>query len=175
MSNIIYLVGARASGKTTIGRALANTLNYGFVDTDAYLSETSGMTVAEVVDKEGWEGFRRRESEALHAVTAPETVIATGGGMVLAASNREYMRAHGLVFYLHVPVEVMAERLRADPNAAQRPTLTGRSIVEEITEVLAEREPLYRETAHHVLDGSVPVEGVVKQALDIFRHASRGE
>ncbi|ABA89019.1 shikimate kinase [Syntrophotalea carbinolica DSM 2380] len=168
MATTIYLIGARASGKTTIGRALASVLNYAFVDTDEYMSATSHMTVAEVVAKEGWVGFRRRESEALHAVTAPKTVIATGGGMVLATANRKYMRAHGKVFYLHVPAEVMAERLKADPNSAQRPTLTGRSIVEEINEVMAERETLYHETAHYILNGSVPVERVVKQALDML-------
>jgi shikimate kinase len=168
MATTIYLIGARASGKTTIGRALANELKYAFVDTDEYMSATSQMTVAEVVAEEGWEGFRRRESEALHAVTAPGTVVATGGGMVLAAANREYMRANGMVFYLRVPAEVMAERLKANPNSAQRPTLTGQSIVEEINEVLAARDALYHETAHHILNGSAPVEKVVKQALDML-------
>ena len=98
MATTIYLIGARASGKTTIGRALASVLNYAFVDTDEYMSATSHMTVAEVVAKEGWVGFRRRESEPLHAVTAPKTGIATGGGMVLATANRKYLRAHGKTF-----------------------------------------------------------------------------
>jgi shikimate kinase len=170
----IYLVGARASGKTTIGRALAKALGYAFVDTDHYLTETSGMTVAEVVAAEGWEGFRRRESDALHAVSAPGTVVATGGGMVLSGANREYMREHGTVFYLEVPVEIMAERLGNDPNASQRPTLTGRSIIEEIKEVFASREALYQGVAHHILDGCSPVEAVVREAVEFLRGADRG-
>lgn len=165
MPSTIFLIGARASGKTTIGRALADALKYDFVDTDLYLQESTNMTVADVVAREGWDGFRLRESEALKAVTAPDTVIATGGGMVLSAVNRAFMRANGTVLYLSVPVDVMAARLEADPNAAQRPTLTGRSIIEEVTEVLASREPLYRETAHHVLDASAPVGAVLHQAL----------
>ena len=165
MPSSIFLIGARASGKTTIGRALAEALKYNFVDTDMYLQEIMHMTVADVVAREGWIGFRRRESEALMAVTMPGTVIATGGGMVLSAANRAFMRANGTVLYLNVPADVMAARLAVDPHTAQRPTLTGRSIIEEVADVLESREPLYRETAHHVLDASAPVGAVLHQAL----------
>lgn len=168
MPSTIFLVGARASGKTTIGRALAEALKYNFVDTDLYLQERTQMTVDDVVSREGWAGFRRRESEALKAVTKSRTVIATGGGMVLSEANRAFMRANGTVLYLNVPADVMAARLEADPNAAQRPTLTGRPIIEEVTEVLASREPLYREIAHHVVDASAPVGAVLHQALGLL-------
>jgi shikimate kinase len=169
MASTIYLVGARASGKTTVGRALAHELAFAFVDTDRYLCETLRLSVAELVAREGWDGFRRRETEALQAVTAPGRVIATGGGMVLSAFNREYMRRNGTVFYLQVPVAIMARRLQSEPNAAQRPSLTGRSITEEIQEVLASREELYRAAAHHALDGARSVSCVVKQALDLLK------
>lgn len=168
MPRTIFLTGARASGKTTIGRKLADALNYRFFDTDQYLLQMTKLTVAEIVAKEGWGGFRRRESEALRSVTEPETVIATGGGMVLSADNRAFMRASGTVFYLSVPVAVLAARLQADPNADQRPTLTGRTIVDEVSEVLIAREPLYREVAHYVLDASLPVAAVVEQALKLL-------
>lgn len=162
----IFLVGARAAGKTTIGLTLAKSLGCDFVDTDLYMLETTSMTVAEVVEKEGWEGFRRRESEALRTVTRPGVVIATGGGMVLAEANREYMRAHGVVLYLSAPAATLAARLEANPENAQRPSLTGRTIVEEMNDVLAAREPLYREAAHHVLDATAPPETVIRQALE---------
>lgn len=168
MPNTIFLTGARASGKSTVGRKLAEMLNFRFVDTDHYLLEASHMTVAEIVASEGWDGFRRRESEALRRVTEPHTVVATGGGIVLSADNRSYMRSHGTVFYLAVPVAVLAGRLEADPNAEQRPTLTGKTIVEEVGEVLGVREPLYRESAHYQLDGSLPVEAVLAQALRLL-------
>ena len=79
MTHTIYLVGARAAGKTTFGGALARRLGCRYVDTDVYLLETTGETVADIVAREGWEGFRKRESDVLRAVTAPGTVIATGG------------------------------------------------------------------------------------------------
>jgi shikimate kinase len=165
----VFLVGARASGKTTVGQALAQALGCGFIDTDQYMLETTSLTVADVVAKEGWEGFRRRESETLRTVTGPGMIIATGGGMVLSEANRAYMRDHGTVLYLSAPASVLAGRLEADPEAAQRPTLTGRPIVEEIDEVLAARESLYRGAAHHILDASAPLQDVIAQTLALLR------
>ncbi|WP_249621062.1 shikimate kinase AroL [Desulfuromonas sp. CSMB_57] len=169
MTATVFIVGPRASGKTTIGRALARALGYDFVDTDRHLLESAGRTVAEIVAEEGWEGFRQRESAALRAVTRPATVVATGGGMVLAAANRQFMREHGIVLYLAAPAAVLAARLHADPETAQRPTLTGRPIAEEMAEVLAAREALYREVAHQVLDGTAEPQAVVEQALAALR------
>ena len=165
MRHTIYLVGARAAGKTTFGGALARQLGCNYVDTDIHLRETTGETVADIVAREGWDGFRKRESAVLRAVTAPGTVIATGGGMVLAEENRRFMRENGIVLYLSAPAEVLASRLQANPNAAQRPTLTGKSIAEEVAEVLAAREPLYRETATHILN---------PEAISFFAHTAFG-
>lgn len=169
MTNTIYMVGARAAGKTTIGQALAKELGYPFVDTDIYMFETTRLTVADVVAKEGWDGFRKRESDALRTVTTPGIVVATGGGMVLSEENREFMRANGTVFYLCAPASVLAARLEAYPDADNRPTLTGRPIVEEVSEVLAARESLYQGAAHYVLDASASPESVIAQALEVLQ------
>ena len=166
MGHTIYLVGARAAGKTTFGGALARQLGCNYVDTDIHLRETTGKTVADIVAREGWDGFRKRESAVLRAVTAPGTVIATGGGMVLAEENR---RLNGIVLYLSAPAEVLASRLQANPNAAQRPTLTGKSIAEEVAEVLAAREPLYRETATHILNAAATPKELLAEALAILK------
>lgn len=149
----VYLVGPRASGKTTVGKALAARAGWSFEDTDATVTATAGMTVEQIVAREGWEGFRRRESEALRATLGRDgLVVATGGGMVLAEDNRRMLRDGGLVAYLCGSVELLAARLARDPLAAQRPSLTGRPIAEEVAEVLAARDSLYRECAHAVLD-----------------------
>ncbi len=165
MAHTIYLVGARAAGKTTFGGALARRLGCKYVDTDIYLLETTGETVADIVDREGWEGFRKREGDVLRAVTAPGTVIATGGGMVLSEANRRFMRDNGIVLYLSAPAEVLAARLQANPNAAQRPTLTGKSIVEEVNDILEAREPLYRDAATHVLNAAASPRELLAEAL----------
>ncbi|EIR62035.1 shikimate kinase AroL, partial [Yersinia pestis] len=114
MTQTIFMVGARGAGKTTIGKALAQALGYRFVDTDLFMQQTSQMTVAEVVESEGWDGFRLRESMALQAVTAPKTVVATGGGAVLSSENRAFMRDHGRVIYLRASAAVLAKRLTGD-------------------------------------------------------------
>lgn len=170
MTHTIYLVGARAAGKTTFGGALARRLGCRYVDTDVYLLETTGETVADIVAREGWEGFRKRESDVLRAVTAPGTVIATGGGMVLAEANRRYMREHGRVFFLSAPVEVLAARLRRNPLEAQRPSLTGKSLDDEVREVLEARLPLYRDAAHHELDARQSITELCLAVRTLLRH-----
>ncbi|MGO4742884.1 shikimate kinase AroL [Serratia quinivorans] len=165
MTQTIFMVGARGAGKTTVGSALALALGYQFTDTDLFMQQTTQMSVAEMVANEGWLGFRRRESIALQTVTQPSTVVATGGGAILAEENRQFMRQHGTVIYLRAPAEVLAQRLEEYPQDTQRPTLTGRPIAEEMLEVLAAREALYQETAHYVMDGTGSPQQVVEKIL----------
>lgn len=169
MTRPIFMVGARGCGKTTIGKQLAQALGYDFVDTDIFMQQNSKMTVAEVVEQEGWHGFRRRESLALQDVTKPDRVIATGGGMVLAEANRRFMNDNGSVIYLRAPAELLAQRLVNSPQAHQRPTLTGRPIAEEMAEVLASREALYQSVAHHIIDAAEDPRAVVANVMQILR------
>lgn len=169
MTQTIFMVGARGAGKTTVGSALAQALNYQFVDTDLFMQQTTLMSVAEMVAQEGWQGFRHRETVTLQAVTQPSTIVATGGGAILAEENRQFMRQHGTVIYLRAPASVLAQRLEEYPQEGQRPTLTGRPIAEEMLEVLAAREALYQEAAHHVIDGSVNLQQVVEQILAVLQ------
>lgn len=165
----LFLVGARGCGKTTIGRALAEALGYNFVDTDSHLLNSSGKSVADIVSEEGWSGFRARESQALLQVTAPATVVATGGGMVLSQSNRQFMADNGVAVWLNVPANILAARLDACPEDAQRPTLTGKSMVEEIVDVLAAREALYHQTARHIIDAACSPDTVVESIINTLQ------
>ena len=115
MTQPIFLVGPRGCGKTTVGLALARACQSQFIDTDHWLQEHAGQTIAEIVEKEGWESFRARETAALEAVTAPATVIATGGGIILAEYNRQFLREKGIVIYLCAPVSTLVGRLEAYP------------------------------------------------------------
>lgn len=165
MSLPLFLIGARGCGKTTVGQALAQALGYAFSDTDRHLQQTTGLTVTEIVAAEGWQGFRQRESRSLQAVTAERTIIATGGGMVLAAENRAFMRERGQVIYLQAEAAVLAARLEAYPEQAQRPTLTGRPVAEEMVEVLAARDKLYHEAAHYVINAMQQPEAVIEEII----------
>ncbi|EPF19072.1 Shikimate kinase 2 [Cedecea davisae] len=171
MTQPLFLVGARGCGKTTVGQALARTLGYEFVDTDSFLLTSTGKSVAEIVAEEGWPGFRARESEALQQVTAPATVVATGGGMVLAENNRQFMQENGIAIWLHAPAQILASRLNASPEEGQRPTLTGKGVTDEIVDVLAAREGLYREVAYHIVDATRTPDAVVEAILNALQMA----
>lgn len=154
----IYLIGPRASGKTTLGRLLAKRLGRPFVDLDAVFVDKHGETIAELVGREGWDAFRAAEAAIVaEAGKTPGQVVATGGGAVLLPENREVL-SRGLVFYLQAQPERLAERLMADLNEAQRPKLTELGLREEITATLAEREPLYLTCAHACLPERTPEE-----------------
>ncbi|MEQ4453459.1 shikimate kinase AroL [Kosakonia sp. YIM B13605] len=168
----IFLIGARGCGKTTVGRTLALAQECQFIDTDYWLQENAQQTIAAIVEQEGWDGFRARETAALEAVSAPSRVVATGGGIILREYNRRFMREHGVVIYLCAPVDVLADRLEAFPQEGQRPTLTGKPISEEVSEVLAQRDALYREAAHYVVDAAQSPDKVVSDieaALQLAR------
>ncbi|MGU3413130.1 shikimate kinase AroL [Enterobacteriaceae bacterium C23F] len=161
----IFLIGARGCGKTTVGQKLAEACQFAFIDTDLILQQRAKQTIADIVAKEGWPAFRALETRTLQSVAAPGSVIATGGGIILAPVNREFLRENGIVIYLKAPVSVLAGRLEAFPEASQRPTLTGKPISEEVREILIQRDALYRETAHHVVDAACEPDEVVAQIL----------
>lgn len=157
--SLIYLIGARGCGKTTTGRLLAQIQDCSFMDLDQYLQNEQKQEIAQIVATFGWDFFRHLESEALKNITkkmAAENngVIATGGGVVLASANREYMAKHGHVCWLRVPTHILCARLQRNPLAGQRPALTSLDMREEVKSVLRERTPLYETCAHQIVDGS---------------------
>ena len=146
----IFLVGMMGAGKTTIGRALAQKLRRPFVDTDRILVERTGVPIATIFEIEGEAGFRRRESAVLAEIARePGRVVATGGGIVLDPANRETMREHGTVLYLRARIDSLWERLRHDTT---RPLLATPQPREKLAQLLEQRDPLYREAAHLVVD-----------------------
>ena len=147
----IYLIGPRASGKTTLGKRLAERLGRPFVDLDAQFVAVHGETIAALVARQGWDAFRLAEAAILaETATQKGLVAAPGGGVVLMPEHRAHL-AKGLVLYLQAHPDRLAERLMADLNAEQRPNLTEMGLKEEIVATLAEREPLYLSLAHACL------------------------
>jgi shikimate kinase len=145
----VALVGYRGTGKSTVGRLVADRLGRAFVDADDALREHAGLSIPAIFERFGEPRFRDLEEEVLAALTArPGGVLATGGGAVLRESNRQRLRDFGLVVWLSAPAEVLAGRLTADPDLAVRPALTPAGTLGEIDEVLTTREPLYRAAAH---------------------------
>lgn len=165
----IFLIGGRASGKTSVAKVLAAKLGVAWVDTDELLQERVGESIASLVERKGWDVFRDQETETLQAVCAMKPlVVACGGGIILREENWELLH-QGMIFYLKVDPDLLAARLAGDSNEAQRPTLTGKSLLDEVREVMGEREPLYTGCADHVLDGALSLEEVAATILGILK------
>ncbi|MCZ6664843.1 MAG: shikimate kinase AroK [Gammaproteobacteria bacterium] len=157
----IFLVGPMGAGKTTIGNQLARSLNLDFIDLDQELERRTGASVSLIFDIEGESGFREREKKLIDELTQRDrTVLATGGGAVLAADNRQRLSRRGFVVYLKTPLETLVERTRYDTS---RPLLHNGDPAATLGEILQVREPLYAEVADLVVDsGKLSVKQVLK-------------
>lgn len=147
---IIFLIGYRATGKSTVGRLVASRLGADFLDTDQAIEARIGMTIAELFEKEGEPRFRDLEGEALEAVAKVEkpTVVGTGGGMIIRPAHADRMRELGRVIWLSATAATIRARLAGDESTAtSRPSLTGASAIDEVDAVLTERTPIYRKAS----------------------------
>lgn len=170
----IFLIGPRACGKTTVGLILAEKLSREFYDSDAVLVQRAGCDIAQYVEKNGWDGFRDLEVSVLAELARMNNaVVSCGGGIVVREENLSVLR-NSYTVYIKAAVEVLADRLTADPAHGQRPSLTGKPLVEEIREVLEAREELYSGCATFVADGSAPVEKVCSQILKSYKLYEQG-
>src|SRR5690606_16042550 len=166
-SNII-LVGPMGAGKSTIGRLLAKELRLPFKDSDKEIEQRTGANIPWIFDVEGEQGFREREQAAISALCQLEgVVLATGGGAVLRKENRQALRAGGRVVYLHTSVAQQLGRTARDRN---RPLLRGSNPSQVLTELMALRDPLYREIADLVIETDErPPRMVVQEILEQLR------
>lgn len=164
----VFLVGMMGAGKTTLGRSLAQRLGREFIDTDKVLVERTGVPVATIFEIEGEDGFRRREAAVIAELAqGDDRVIATGGGAILAPENRQVMRANGTVVYLRARLEHLWERTRHD---ATRPLLATPDPRATLAMLLEQREPLYHEAAHLVVDtGSQSASRLVSRVAAALR------
>ncbi|WP_374437383.1 shikimate kinase [Inhella sp.] len=149
----ISLIGLPGSGKSSIARLLAQHFALELLDTDALVEIASGMRIREFFDRCGEEQFRQMESTVLAScLSRPESmVLATGGGVVLRSENRQLLRDKSLVFYLRSTPTELAHRLR---NDNKRPLLQGVDALRKLRELAAQRDPLYRQTAHYVVEAN---------------------
>jgi len=145
----VILTGYRATGKSSIGKILADLLGFGFIDTDETLEKRQNETIAEMVARGGWDLFRRKEeSLLLELVPSKNKVIATGGGAVMHEKAWAKLRRNALVVWLTADVKTICQRLAADSDTDDlRPPLTEMGTMNEIAMVLQERQPLYQKSS----------------------------
>jgi shikimate kinase len=154
MKEMVFLIGFRGTGKTTIGERLARKLGYSFIDTDQRICQRKGASVKTIVAREGWEGFRNCEAGILtESGNTKRTVVATGGGAVLHRQFWQGIGNNATIIWLTAESDVLLQRICRDASTTDnRPSLTGKEVGQEILEILREREPLYRELAHFTVD-----------------------
>ena len=167
----LYLVGLMGAGKTTVGRLLAKHYGCGFFDSDHEIEANTGVKIPVIFEIEGEAGFRKREETVIADLTALSgIVLATGGGAILSAANRENLRENGVVIYLRGTPEHLHERTRHDRN---RPLLQTGNPLAKLRELYGQRDPLYREVADIVVDtGRQSVAGMTRALfgkLDMLR------
>jgi shikimate kinase len=150
----ISLVGLPGSGKSTVGRQLARRLQLPFVDSDHAIETKLGCSIREYFEREGEERFRDVEASVIDELTAQHTgVLSTGGGSVLRSANRENLKRRGQVVYLKSSPDELFRRLRHDMN---RPLLQVADPLARLRDLFSIRDPLYRETAHFILETGRP-------------------
>jgi shikimate kinase len=168
----LVLIGYRGTGKSTLGELLAADLGLSYVSLDEEIVRRDGRAIPEIVAAHSWEYFRDRESDVVREFAARDgLVLDTGGGVVTRPGNVEHLRENGIVFLLEAAVPDIVARIS---TGSQRPSLTGaKSFTEEVAEVLAEREPLYRKAADVTVSTSrlSPPEAA-REIADRFRRLS---
>ena len=154
MVNKVFLIGFMGSGKTTIGRYIAQDMNWEFIDMDSYFEHKHNCTISQFFAEYGEDKFREAEHEVVCELASKQNaVIATGGGAPCYFDNIEVMRRAGLTIYIDVEPSDLAKRLKS--AKANRPLLANKTddeLLDYITTKLAEREPYYRK-AHMTVDG----------------------
>lgn len=151
---MVGLVGLPGSGKSTVGRQLARRLQLPFFDSDQVIEERLGYSIRVAFERDGEEAFRDLEETVLDELTTqPHVVISTGGGAVLRATTRQRLRERGQVVYLNSNPEEIHRRLRYDSS---RPLLQGDDPLARLRDLYRVRDPLYRETAHFVIETGRP-------------------
>jgi len=156
MDRNLILIGFMGTGKTTVGRLVADALGFRFTDTDAEIEAEAGCSIPEIFAAEGEAGFRTREREVLRRVLEqPGQVVSTGGGIVLREENRKDLRSGGTCFWLSALPDTIWSRVKTETH---RPLLRNADPEGTIRRMLADREALYRDTAHHecATDGRSP-------------------
>jgi len=164
----IVLIGYRCTGKTSVGKRLAERLGIPFFDTDELIQGEAGKTIRELVDQEGWDAFRQRERAIIKKLSSSaDAVIAAGGGAVMDAANRKALKEKGFCVWLTANVKTIIDRMRNDrASNLQRPPLSSDGVEQETATILEARRPFYQEMADRTIDTSGKgIEAIVDEIL----------
>ena len=163
----IYLVGFMGTGKTTIGRVVAQKLNFELLDSDHEIERVKGRTIPEIFEREGEPAFRAMENEFISTGhPALRTVVACGGGLVVQPGMLELLNTKGVVICLHASLETILKRTQGNPN---RPLLNVGDPMARIRALYTAREPVYRRSGTLILTDGRPLNDIVAHVIRTYR------
>ena len=169
----IILIGYRCTGKTSVGKKIAERLGIPFYDTDEIIQSHTNKTIREIVEKEGWDAFRAEERAIIKQFPSlDDGIIAAGGGAIMDAENRKALKQDGLCVWLTADVSTIVARMRNDrATTAQRPSLSDGGVEQETAEILETREPIYHEMADCIVDtAGKGIDTVVDEVCSALDH-----
>ena len=167
----LYLVGFMGTGKSAVGRSVANRLGYTFLDSDHAIEEAAGCSIKEIFDSEGEAAFRKLERQFIEEGHANECcVVSCGGGLIAQPGMLEFLGAKGPVVCLLASAETVFERTK---ESEKRPLLNVEDPLVRIRELLAEREPIYKKAGTEVLTDGRTVSDVASHVCRIYRSDAR--
>ncbi|MHC4182650.1 MAG: shikimate kinase [Planctomycetota bacterium] len=172
----IVLIGFRGTGKSTVGKLLANRLKRDFIDTDEYIESATGKTIKDIFEEEGEESFRKTEVETIAKLSKMKNkIIAAGGGVVLRDKNVKSLKSNGFLILLEATPEIIHDRIRQDKKTTQqRPSLTNKKSFDEIKHLIDKRQPLYENAANYTINTSyVSCEDIVEEIITVIRSLTK--
>lgn len=163
----IYLVGFMGTGKTTIGRVVAQRLNFVLLDSDHEIERITGKTVPQIFEQEGEAAFRELERTFIASGHSPQrTVVACGGGLVVQPGMLDLLSSKGVVICLHASLETILKRTQGNKN---RPLLNVEDPMARIRALYTAREPIYRRAGTLVLTDGRPLLDIVAHVIRTYR------
>src|SRR5512136_299881 len=168
MKRIVFC-GFRGTGKTEVGKVVAERTGLPFLDTDALIEQQTGRTIPDIFHEDGEERFREEERKVIAGLPKSGVVVSTGGGVVTDPANMEHLRRDSVIIVLHADIDTIEERLSKKP----RPPLTGLPLREEIAEMMVRRQQHYQAAADFCVDTSETTpEAAAAMVMDLLTHGS---
>ena len=167
----LYLVGFTGTGKSTVGRSVAQQIRYEFLDSDHEIERLGGRTIAQIFTEDGEPAFRALEKKfILEQHPARGCVVACGGGLVVPEGMLELLQARGVVFCLHASLETVIERTA---RSVHRPLVSGEDRETKVRELYARREAIYRRAGTTILTDQRPIREITAHILRVFQREAR--
>ena len=166
----IVLIGFRGTGKSTVGKHLANRLERDFIDSDKYVEDSTGKTIKHIFEEDGEEGFRKIEADVIAKLSGMDNkIVAVGGGAILKKDNVSNLKDNGFLVLLEATPEIIHNRITQDEKTTQqRPSLTDKKPLDEIKHLLEQREHPYKNAADHTINTShTSIETIVDEIVEV--------